>query len=156
MPALSGERYDLVQIEEWRRRRKGGRGPESPDGRQLTFAGDGDKDYWDKESKRYQAKLRELEYRTRLRELAEWKDIDQIFVARIIAVKQGLLTLARALPPQLIHCQDEREMEAIITRAVIGLLEEFSRPLPDLPIGGGQLQGEYAGAGLPETAQGGG
>jgi hypothetical protein len=51
-------------------------------------------------------------------------------VARILAVKQGLQSLARALPPLLIHCRAEREMEAIIARTVRDLLEGYATPLP--------------------------
>jgi phage terminase Nu1 subunit (DNA packaging protein) len=129
MPCLSGERFDLVQIEEWRARKKGGRGPAAPDERQGILRVE-DKDFWDKEGKRYQAELRKLEYRQRLGELVERQEVEQLFIARILAVKQGLLNLSRGLPPQLIHCQEEREMEVIITQKIRELLDEFSRPLP--------------------------
>jgi hypothetical protein len=56
--------------------------------------------------------------------------VEQLFVFRIMAVKQGLLAFSRSLPQQLIHCPGEREMEILIAQAVWGVLEEFSRPLP--------------------------
>jgi len=131
MPTLSGGRYDLMQIEIWRRLQKGGRGPEAPDSRQQTLIGEGDKDFQDMRAKRAMANLRDLEYRVRLGEVVERKEVEQLFVARISAVKQGLLALARSLPPQLTHCQNEWDMEQCILRSVRELLEDFSRPLPE-------------------------
>jgi hypothetical protein len=89
------------------------------------------KDFWDGQNKKFQAQRRELELRHRRGELVERKEVEQLFVARIMAVKQGLLILARALPPQLAACSSEREMEPIIHRAVRNLLEAFARPLPE-------------------------
>lgn len=130
MPVLSGDRYDLVQIESWRAQKKGGRGPAAPDGRQPALVREGDKDYQDMRAKRAMADLRELEYKLRRGEVVERKEVEQLFVSRIMAVKQGLLNLSRSLPPQLSHCQEEREMEILIARAVRELLDDFSRPLP--------------------------
>jgi len=88
------------------------------------------KNYQEERLKRHKADLAEMEVKQRRGELVERREVEQLFVARIMAVKQGLMNLSRALPPQLIHCQEEREMEIIIIRVVRELLEEFSRPLP--------------------------
>jgi phage terminase Nu1 subunit (DNA packaging protein) len=135
MPVLSGGRYDLMQIEAWRRLKKGGRGPGvAGDPRrhgQLDLVAENDKDYWDMRGKKAQAQQRELDLRKRRGELVERAEVEQLFIARIMAVKQGLLNLSRGLPPQLIHCKEEREMEVIVARAIRDLLESFSRPLPE-------------------------
>lgn len=152
MPVLSGRRYDLLQVAAWRRLKKGGRGPAAAiDPRsqgQPNLVAEGDKDYWDMRAKKAQAEQREMDLRQRRGELVERQEVEQLFISRIMAVKQGLLNLPRGLPPQLIHCKEEREMEGIIARAVRDLLESFSRPLPE-SIGG-------EGNGGPEVAQGGG
>lgn len=132
LPRLSGGRFDLLQVQAWLDRRQGGRGPvppEDPEAHgQLPLIGD--KDHWDKQGKKFQAQLRELEYRQKLGELIEVTTVRELLVARILAVKQGLLSLARALPPELASCHGEREMEAVIAREVRVLLEAYSRPLP--------------------------
>jgi hypothetical protein len=137
-PALSRNRFDVLQIQAWLDNRQGlGLAPGSGkrDRNQLELPReDSGKDYWDKKSKEFQARQRELDYRRRLGELVERSDVEKLFVERIMAVKGGLLSLSRTLPPQLIHCRSEREMEEIIHRAVRALLEDYSRPLPH-PIG---------------------
>jgi phage terminase Nu1 subunit (DNA packaging protein) len=147
MPKLSGNRFDLVQIEEWLAAKDGivkpYPGPPStsrPDDSGLSEEENNDgKDYWDKESKKYQAKARELEYRKRLGELVEKRDLESLLTSRIMAVRQGLLSLSRALPPQLAACKNEREMEPIIAKSVHNLLEAFSRPLPEEIGGRGEI-----------------
>ena len=148
MPGLSGGRYNLMQIEAWRKLKKGGRGPAAPVDPsrhgQPALIVEGDKDYWDMRAKKAQAEQREMDLRLRQGELVERKEVEQLFIARIMAVKQGLLSLSRGLPPQLIHCKEEREMEGIIARSARDLLSSFSRGLPE-NVGGGR-----------EVAQGGG
>ena len=135
MPRLSGKRFDLIQVQAWLDL-KDGKAPvgreASGDSRQPGLpAVDSGKDHWDKKAKEWQAKTRELEYRKLLGELVEIREVEQLFVDRIMAVKQGLLGLSRGLPPQLAHCRDEREMEVIINGAVRHLLEMFSRSLSE-------------------------
>jgi hypothetical protein len=89
-----------------------------------------DKYWWDKESKKYQARLRELDYRKRLGELIERVRVEDEFIARVHAVKKALIAFERALPPELIACRTEREMSEVIRKAVRNVLENFSRPLP--------------------------
>lgn len=89
-----------------------------------------DKYWWDKESKKYQARLRELDYRKRLGELIERVRVEDEFVARVHAVKKALIALERALPPDLIACRTEREMSEVIRKSVRNVLENFARPLP--------------------------
>jgi hypothetical protein len=107
------------------------------------------KDYEDARMKKARADLLEMDLRQRRGELVPLKEVEQMFVARIMAVKQGLLALSRALPPQLVICQTEREMEPVIHKAVYGLLEAFARPLPESLTSGGPVS-----AG-PGVAQGG-
>lgn len=137
-PRLSGRRFDVLQVQAWLDARQG-LPATPPASRRLVEGGrqpglpeeDGGKDYWDRKAKEFQAKSREMEYRQRRGELVSRQEVDALHVARSLVVKQGLLSLARALPPQLIHCRDEREMEILISKSVRELLEEFSRPLPE-------------------------
>ena len=145
-PKLPGRRFELVQIKNWLDRKDGRAlappvGATGPGPRQPELTAESGKDFWDGQGKKYQAQLRELELRQRRGELVERKEVAQLFVARIMAVKQGLLILARALPPQLATCRHEREMEPIIARAVRDLLEAFARPLPESLGGGGAIAG---------------
>jgi phage terminase Nu1 subunit (DNA packaging protein) len=141
MPVLPGNRYDLDQIDLWLERKKGAipaDGGESlaaereeqpgASGPAPAQPGQG-KDHWDAKNKEWQAKQRELDYRKEQGELVERSKVEEVFVGRIMAVKQGLLAIPRALPPELVG-KSEREMEEILRRAVTNLLEEYSRPLP--------------------------
>lgn len=136
-PRLSQNRFDLLQIQAWLDQRQGVRQPAGPgyiDPRQRSLGDAAPVSTKDQDEARYakaRADLKEMEAKKRLGELVELKEIEQLFVARILACKQGLLTLQRSLPPKLIHCRDEREMEIIIAGAVRELLLAFSRPLPE-------------------------
>ena len=133
-PPLSGGHYDLMQIQAWLDKRSGLRRSKSRKNNQSDTENIEDvegKDFWDKENKRFQAKMRELEYLRRRGELVELADVQKFFVARILAVKQGLLSLPRSLPPLLTNLTSEREIEAVVRRMVLELLEKFSQPLPD-------------------------
>lgn len=142
---ISGRRWDLVQVQAWLDARDGkppasstGAGdPRQPGLMEPKKAPEEEssapvrgKDAEDARLKKVTADLKELEYKQRLGEMMPRQEVRMMFIARILATKQGLLTLSRKLPPQLIHCQSEREMEIIIARAMRELLEEFSRPLP--------------------------
>ncbi len=70
--------------------------------------------------------LLELEYLVESKKLISKEEISAEFVFRIQMVKQGLLSLHRMLPGQLVG-KDPREMSDIIRRAAIQLLERFSR-----------------------------
>ena len=132
MPVMRDGRFELSAVEAWRKRKKGA-------GSKVLAAGESqaqahqegeDKDWWDKEGKRWQAQLRELDYRKRRGELIERKRVEDEFVSRVHQVKAALLALERALPPDLVACRTEREMSEIIRRRVRGMLEGFARPLP--------------------------
>jgi phage terminase Nu1 subunit (DNA packaging protein) len=127
MPVLPDGRFNLAEVRRWVDRRQGIPPADHP-GEEVP-AQDG-KDWWDKETKKYQARLRELDYRKRKGELVERKRVDDLFTARVTAVKQGLLALERALPPELATCKTEREMSVVIRAKVRALLEAFARPLP--------------------------
>lgn len=134
MPRLSKRRFDRQQIQTWLDRKDGQAPPAivlMGDHFQPTLPVQSGKDFWDAQNKKFQAQRRELDLKKRRGELVERREVDQLFVARIMAVKQGLLILPRALPPQLATCSHEREMEPIIRRAVQDLLETFARPLPE-------------------------
>ncbi len=123
MPTLPDGRFDLDQIDLWLQKRNGIGEPA------VQASTEDGKDFWDKENKKHQAKLRELEYRKRKRELIERRQIDDLLVGRVQAVKAGLLALERSLPPELIACKTEREMSSVIRRHVRGLLERYSKPI---------------------------
>lgn len=134
MPALSGGRYDLIQIRAWRDKHQGVRGPGRPgeqEQRQWNLPEESGKDFWDKEAKKYQALVRQLEYRNRLGELVERVEVEALFAARAMAFKVSMLGFARILPPLLIYCTNEREIEAIISRVAREHLENICRPLPE-------------------------
>lgn len=137
MPRLSKKRYDLLQIGEWLEKRKSvvRPGPRSgyQDPKQLTFMDQtgGDKDFHEQRLKRAKADEAEMKVKQLRSELLEKEKVDDYVVSIHTALKQGLLTFQRALPPQLIHCQTEREMEQIIGAACRELLTAWSRPLPE-------------------------
>lgn len=140
MPCQPNGTIDLQAADTWRRVKKGiipaalpeqdvspavqGGGEQPPS---LSATG---KDWWDKENKKYQARMRELDYKKRRGELIERKKVEDEFVARVHAVKQALLALERSMPPDLVACRSEREMSAVIHKVIRGILETFSRPLP--------------------------
>lgn len=133
-PRLSDGRFDLDQVDAWVRRKKGAGDPaqasaETPNQASSPSSFD-DKDYWDKENKKFQAQTRELEFRKRQGELIEAKSVEDLFVARIIEVKRFLLSLERLLPQELIHCRTDREMAEVIRKQIREALTQFSRPLP--------------------------
>lgn len=134
LPTLPDGRFDLTAVNAWRRRKQGiitsGQGGVAGPETEASATASG-KDFWDKEGKQYQALLRKLEYEKRVGELIERKDVEDLFITRIQAVKQALLSLERSLPPELIACRSEREMMAAIHKTVRGMLEAFSRPLPE-------------------------
>jgi hypothetical protein len=76
--------------------------------------------------------------RQRQGELVERAEVDRLFMARIMAVCQGLESLQRSLPPLLpIPPELMREAEVIIAGRVRELRQEFARPLPEsLGLGG--------------------
>ena len=117
-------------MEAWIKRRHGV--GETPGGAvpKLKLTGDG-KDFWDAESKKHQARLRELEYRQRKGELIEVASAERFFMQRIDIVKQGFLAFERSLPPRLILCKNEREMAEVLHESIRGLLEVYAAPLPD-------------------------
>jgi phage terminase Nu1 subunit (DNA packaging protein) len=157
MPRLSQNRYDPLQIQEWRERRRGILRPAGPgyvDPKQLTFGDVGSgsgKDYHEERLKKAKADMAEMEVKTRRGELVPKQEIKNLFVARITAIKQAILTFSRGLPPQLIHCKTEREMEVILAAAAFELLAAFCRPLP-AALGGSAVDFEH----VQDLAQGGG
>ncbi len=149
-PGKSAEGFDLVAIAVWRDRKQG-KAP-AQDSRQGILRPQQGKDFEDARLKKAKADLAEMDVKKRRQEVAEWEVVYDAFISRILAVKQVLLALSRSLPPQLIHCRNEREMEAIIHQAVRALLEAFARPLQ---IEGRELAAP-AGVLEEEAAEGGG
>jgi len=74
--------------------------------------------------KRYQARLARLEYRHRVGELISKEEMKSRDVARIVAVKRGLLSLPKSVAHEIVG-RDPREVEVILTRKVRDLLERF-------------------------------
>jgi phage terminase Nu1 subunit (DNA packaging protein) len=142
-PKLSGRRFDLLQIRAWLDA-KDGREPAAPAGRdprQPELPVSRGKDFQEERLKRAQADLKEMEVRQRRGELVELRVVEQLFVDRIMTVRQGLASLSRSLPPLLATCGNEREMEVVIADRVWKLQEEFARPLPENVGGGGASAG---------------
>jgi hypothetical protein len=129
LPRRDDGTFDRQTVQNWLDGKQGV-APEPSPGQNDTDRGGG-KDWWDKENKKYQARMRELEYRRKAGEYVLWKKVEDEFVARILAVKHALLALERSLPPDLVACRTEREMAVIIRRVIYGILERFARPLPD-------------------------
>ena len=134
LPRLSKRRFDRLQVQTWLARRDGqavSRPAPGPDPCQPFLPVERGKEFEDSRMKRARADLLELDLKVRRGELVPRAEVQQMFVARIMAVKQGLLSLPRALPPQLMVCQTEREMEPVIFKAVHDLLEGFARDMPE-------------------------
>ena len=135
LPRLSKRRFDRHQVQSWLDRRDGQVvSPRQPDGHdplQPFLPVERGKDFEDSRMKRARADLLELDLKVRRGELVPRAQVQQMFVNRIMAVKQGLLSLPRALPPQLMVCHTEREMEPVIYKAVRDLLDAFARDLPE-------------------------
>jgi phage terminase Nu1 subunit (DNA packaging protein) len=130
LPRLSDGRFDRGQVDAWLEANQGKAAlRQEPEGEEtLTWKGRRER----AQAERHETALEKerMELRQRRGELIDIAEVEQLFVARILAVKQGLLSLARALPPLLIHCRAEREMEAIIARTVRDLLQSYATPLP--------------------------
>lgn len=118
-----GRVYDKVECEIWRRRQEEAGAVAESEG---SAGAEDTKAHWSKRETQARAQLKELELKKRGGELVPLADIEKMFINRIMAVKQGLLSLARSLPPSLVG-KDERGMEATINRSVKHLLTEFSR-----------------------------
>jgi phage terminase Nu1 subunit (DNA packaging protein) len=150
-PRLSGRRFDLHQIQAWLDHRDGrpagGKALGEGHAQQPELPVQRGKDFEDARMKKARADLLELDLRQRRGELVERTEVEQLFVVRIMAVKQGLLNLARSLPPQLIHCLDERDMEEIIMQSVRTLLDDYSRTLPK-HLKGEALPSQMSGSGI--------
>jgi hypothetical protein len=79
-----------------------------------------------KEKMRIENELKRIELLLKKGELIPRHEVLQLFLSRIQIVKSGLLGLHRSLAVSL-RGKDPREMSDIIKRAVIDLLNRFSR-----------------------------
>ena len=146
MPRLPANKFSPLQIQEWRERKKGILRPARTmerDSRQRDFyeAPAEGKEFHEERLKKHKADLAEMEVRQRRAELVEIRELKQLFVGRWIALKQAMLTFSRGLPPRLIHCKSEREMEVVIMRSVQELLDNFSQDLPK-SLGGAAVESD--------------
>jgi len=71
-------------------------------------------------------KLKELEYMVETKELIPKEEILNEFLARIMIVKQGLMSFHRSLPP-ILFGKEPREITDILKRHTWQLLDKFSR-----------------------------
>lgn len=129
MPRRADRTYDLVEIAKWREGLITHPQPAAPGGadpRQPILTEQRGQRFQQERLLKAKAELTEMEVRQRRGELVEVREVSKMFVARILAVKQGLLGLGRLLPPLLVD-RGEREMEAIINERVRDLLENYSR-----------------------------
>jgi phage terminase Nu1 subunit (DNA packaging protein) len=158
MPGLSGGRFDLMQIEDWRRIKKGGRGPAvGSDPRNHGQPGlihEGDKHYWDMRQKRAQAQQRELDLHQKQKKLMNLAEVEALLAPRAMAYRQGILAmqtlapeigLKYGLPPEAVRAIAEmiasrgREILANMLRPVVlidGPVLAWNSEGPELTQGG--------------------
>lgn len=99
-----------------------------------------DKEYHELRKIRAEADRKERENRERLGELVEAAEVTKKINVIHMELKRGLEAYERALPPRVIHCSTEREIEMIIKAANRALLEAWSRRSEKImPDGGTKL-----------------
>lgn len=124
-PRRTDQGYDVEAWRQWRLEHKSGHLPRVPSSADAVE----DKDRLlraqadEREEKALLAKLEREELEGELIRKAEVKDRD---IARVHAVKRGLLAFERALPPKLVGL-NEREMRAVLAKELRLLLERFQR-----------------------------
>jgi len=128
MPGRSGRDYDLVKIQLWRDHKQGRGG--GSDGRQEFLSPQRGKDFEDARLKKGRADLVEMAVRRQRGELLPRADIEKGEISNILTMKAGLMMLPRSLPPLLINCVAEREMEGVIRKAVYDLLWLYAKGAP--------------------------
>lgn len=134
MPVLSGGRYDIKQIEAWRRLKKGGRGPAAGnDPRsqgQPDLVAEGDKDFWDMRSKKAQALQREIDLRKCRGEMVDLAEVEQLFAGRAAVYKQSILGLEPFILA-LLPDEERRAKAGEVRRRLWDAVVNITRPLPE-------------------------
>jgi len=121
--------FDTAQTDLWVNRKRGILPPAAAGLEPGAAATDKGKDFYDRENKRWQAKLKRLDFERRQGELIERAQLERERVARVVALKQALLTIPRSMAPILAATTEPREVERILERAISRAIERFSRPL---------------------------
>ncbi|MHB8071546.1 MAG: hypothetical protein ACYDHF_06305 [Candidatus Cryosericum sp.] len=122
MPILPDGRFDLVQIALWLDRRK--------KKKEKVASVDPQKEELARHA-RIRADHAELKFRQARGELVAVAEVESMFAARALVYRQGIVGFSRSLPPLLIDCRTEREMEAVIIKVGRELLENVLRALPE-------------------------
>ena len=76
--------------------------------------------------KEIKAKLLEMELKVRTGQLVPVEEIDTGRVARIQALKRGLLGLGRKIAPRAAKIKDARKLAALINKEVREMIERFA------------------------------
>lgn len=97
---------------------------------QKFAPGDDSKDSWAREDVKYRALNRKLKWRIASGSYVPVSMVEDLFVERVLEVKQAFLGLAKSLPPDLMGCASEVEMSALIIREIRAICERFARELP--------------------------
>lgn len=164
MPKRPGGRYDLPEIQRWLDAREGlpfGRPPGSgqpDDPRQGTLADGSGKSYQEERFKKFKANLAELEYRQRVGELIEVRELEALLTPRAMAYRQGLVAFEQLLSPKLAGAlglppESMRLMNVIIRQVT---REVLAKVLRALHLQSGQMLEWEKEPGARKEAQGGG
>ena len=104
MGGMPGERgcYDLAEIAEWRGRNRkrpaketsGGVAPETPIAPKLQ--------YWEARFRQARAELNELQLAIKRGEYLPREEIESVYAARMLTIRQGKLSQGRRLAPRLV------------------------------------------------------
>lgn len=113
MPIMNDGRYDIKEIQAWRFVRRGKKTAERMDD------DDPEKKYRDIKYRRELLKLQLEEG-----EVLRIEDVEEQLIAISIAVKQKLLAFPKKMI-HLLHGQDKKEMQVILTQKVKELITEF-------------------------------
>lgn len=125
MPALPSGYYDLEAIAQWAFRE--GLIPEIPGASSSPDpeAGGLGKAHYEIELRRLQAELKRIELDKEMGKLIPLEEVEAGRVARVMAIKRGLLAVPRAMAPQLVGLE-AREIEALLQEKVRELIGRFA------------------------------
>ena len=131
-PRLSGRRFDLLQMQAWLDERDGrpAARPRSENPRQPELVEQRGKSFQEERLKKAQAEKAEMELEQLKGETIKTVVLEDLLASRALVYRQGVMELARSLPPLLpLSPEARREAEAIITTKVRELLAKVLRSL---------------------------
>jgi phage terminase Nu1 subunit (DNA packaging protein) len=112
MPVGPNKTFDIEAIRMWRQQRDNRRKPS-------------ESEELDNKIRRIRLKNLELDHKQKIGQLISLNDVEQGRVARILAVKQELLALPRALAKLLENCE-ARKIETILREKIDQTIKKFS------------------------------